>query len=146
MGQSKPSSTCSHVYILAASGAGNERGDGAIFELLKDSGKEKVLEVVWAMISHNQPVSTNRAIKKIAEVRERRLGRGVQQMLMEKPLDNHQGRTVGVKRQVEKASLLVNPPVLVEHGSFCVGEGFGKKLSKYIGRIAAVAETEEEGP
>jgi hypothetical protein len=47
---------------------------------------------------------------------------------------------------VEEASLLVNPPVLVERGLFCVGKGFSKELSKYIGRVAAVAETEEEGP
>jgi hypothetical protein len=56
---------------------------------------------------------------------------------MEEPLDNRQGRVVGMKRQVEEASLLVNPPVLVERGSFCVGEGFGKELSKDIGRVAA---------
>jgi hypothetical protein len=56
------------------------------------------------------------------------------------------GQIVGVKRQVEKASLLMSPPVLVKRGLFCVGEGFGKKLLKYIGRIAVVAETEEEGP
>ena len=70
----------------------------------------------------------------------------VQQVLMEKPLDDCRRRIVRVKRQVEEASLLADPPFFVERRSFCVGEGFGKELSKGVGRVAAVAETEEEGP
>ena len=112
---------------------------------MKDSREEEALEVVWAMISHNQKIGPNSAVKKVAEVWKGRLSRGVQQVLMEKPLDNHQGRIVWVKWQVEEAFLLVDPAFFVKCGSFCVGEGFDKELSKGIGRVAAIAEMEEEG-
>jgi hypothetical protein len=79
-------------------------------------------------------------IKEITEAREGRLGRGVQEVLV----DDHQRWFIVMIRQVDKAALLVNPPSFFKHGSFRVGKGFSKELLKYFGRVAMIAEMKEE--
>jgi hypothetical protein len=69
------------------------------------------------VICYNHPVGANGAVKEIAEVRKWRLVSGVEEVLAEELLDDHQEWVVGMIWQVEKAAFLEYPPVLGKCGS-----------------------------
>jgi hypothetical protein len=73
----------SQIWFLCGQVAGCEGGDGAVVKLLKGPREEEISKVVWAVVRNNHPVGFDRAVHKVAEVGEARLGFGFQDVLSE---------------------------------------------------------------